>query len=151
MYIFMYIPTVYVLPIQALINVFRACVGLAPEDYMLLEHRVRQSSVQCSSCYCLLLYPTIIYSIIAIQYNILYSHICVYYYIYIIYIQVPSLIRSCQTAATALTNTTTTTTTTTTSDTTTEGETSTNGKKTKLSIPETAATNKARKLTPTIQ
>jgi myo-inositol-1-phosphate synthase len=26
---------------QALVNVFRACVGLPAEDFMLLEHRVR--------------------------------------------------------------------------------------------------------------
>ena len=77
-----------------------------------------------------------------------------------LYIQVPSLIRSCQTAAAAaaaaaaLTTTTTSTTTTSITDTT-EGETNAhtaNGKKSKLlSVPETAATNKALKLTPTTQ
>ena len=79
------------------------------------------------------------------------SHVHVYYsyYMYIICIQVPSLIRSCQSAATAaLTNTTTSTTDTTEGE---PGSHTANGKKTKLSIPETDATNKARKVTPTTQ
>jgi hypothetical protein len=28
-------------PHQCIINVFRACVGLPPDNFMLLEHRVR--------------------------------------------------------------------------------------------------------------